>query len=143
MRGDSTRNLTKISYAEVAKESSSVIVIKPKDTSQTSTMTKAKLRKEINQSNFPIRNIRQSVNGGIVLQCRNEYETAELLKDAESKLGGDYDITSKSGRCPKVKIIGLTEEMSDEDLICSLIKQNHDIFAECVRPKIVQKFKTR
>lgn len=137
------KNTKKTSYAAVTKHNSSVIVIKPKNASQTSAMTKAKLRKEIDPANFPISNIRHSNDGSIVIQCANKPETAALLKDAEAKLGDSYDVKAKTGRCPKVKIIGMADEMIDDVLLDSMIKQNHDVFINCGKPKIVQRFKTK
>lgn len=65
------------------------------------------------------------------------------MKDAEAKMGDDYEIKAKTGRCQKVKIIGLTEEMTEVEFLHSLTTQNQDLFDGCRVPRVVQKFKTK
>lgn len=127
----------------MTKGSHPVIIIKPKDSSQKSTVTKAKLREEIDPSNFPIRNIRESSNGGVLIECVDGTDTGKFLKDAVTKLGNGYKIKTSTGRCPKVKIIGFMQDLTNEKIMDSLTKQNTEIFADCSKPKIVHRFKTK
>lgn len=132
-----------MSYSAVARGSSSVIVVKPKNQSQTSDETKTVMRKTIDTAKFPIQGVRNVNNGGIAIECKNKELIAQLKADAESKLGASYEITAPPAKCPKVKIIGITSDADNKFLISRLTEQNEDIFKGCQAPKIVHKFKTK
>lgn len=133
----------KPSYSSVAKSGNAVIVVKPKDITQSSDSTKSAVKNVINASEFKIQGVRNVNKGGIVIECDTKDEIEQLRKDAESKLGDNYEVTAQTGRCPKVKIIGFSSEVDDEQLLNSLIEQNREIFSGCPKPKIVHRFKTK
>lgn len=133
----------KAPYSSVVKRNKPVIVVKPKDSTQSFDNTKAAVVDVIDPLEFKIQRVRKANKGGIVIECNNSKGIEELRKDAEAKLGHGYEITAPLGRCPKVKIIGMSNEMDDDDFLKTLMDQNSDIFSKDQKPKILHKFKTK
>lgn len=131
------------SYADVAKRSHPVVVVKPKDNTQKSSATKSAISELIDPSKFTIQDVRTSKNGGIIIECDDVSKMEQLKKDVEQKLGSNYDISAPTGRCPKIKILGITEDWSIEKIENALLNQNGKFFSGCGKPKVVQKFKIK
>lgn len=128
-------------YASITKAKSKV-VIKPKNPNSNSTVTKSAISEVVDPSKFPIINVRETKNGGLVVECKDDLETDNLKKDVEQKLGANYEVITPSGRTPKVKIIGLSDELTADKIMEQLLLQNGTIFRDGSY-KVVQTFKTK
>lgn len=62
----------KTSYA-CAVKSKPVVIVRPKDASQSSSLTKKALRAKVVPSNNIVCDIRNTAHGGIVIECDNNY----------------------------------------------------------------------
>lgn len=116
-------NLNK-SYAEVAGACSKVI-IKPKDKSQSSLITKNEIKSKINliENNLSISGVSNAKNGAIVVACENEVTVNKIKNIANEKLNG-YDVKVASGRKPRLRVIGISEELNETDLFDKIKAQN-------------------
>lgn len=128
------------SYSAVAKGSSSVMFVKPKNQGQTSDQTKTET---IDTKKFPIQAVRNISNGGIAIECNDKQTVHQLKADTESKLGANYEFSAPPAKCPKIKIIGIADDMDEGAILSALVEQNEAVFKDCPTPKIVQKFKTK
>lgn len=133
----------KKSYANVASE---VVVIKPKN-AQESKKTKEEIQKKLQPATLEvgiteIKNIR---DGGVIIKCKHKEEVEKIKAAAEKKLNKKYNIKIPDQKNPCIKIMDIEEEMNENDLKRSILKQNqylhHD--SSFLEVKIVKKMKTR
>lgn len=132
---------TKLSFANIVKESFPVVVLKPKDPSKSNESTKAELRKAINPNGIQIKNVRNTKNGGIAIECKTSDALEKLQTDATSLLGADFNITVPQKRVPKVKVLGISE--ITDDVVENLLTQNDHIFNTNSKVKIVHTFEIK
>lgn len=85
----------KASYSAALKQSSSVVLIRPKDQTQTSDSTKSAVRQSIDPRKFPIQGVRNVNKGGIIIECNSKDSIAQLKEDAQKNLGADYEIVTQ------------------------------------------------
>lgn len=134
----------KLSYAQTTK-SVQKIILKPKKTNQTCTNTKSDLLQAINpiDTNITINKVKQTRDGGIVLGCAKPEEFS-LLKDmAEEKLSATYDVHVLKSAHPQIRIVGMCNQYSDNELKTYLTKQNPYIFSDNSDVSIVRTWSTR
>lgn len=138
-----TTNEVKKSYAKVASE---VVVIKPKN-AQDSKKTKEEIQKKLQPATLEvgiteIKNIR---DGGVIIKCKHKEEVEKIKAAAEKKLNKKYNINIPDQKNPCIKIMDIEEEMNENDLKNSILKQNqylqHD--SSILEVKVVKKMKTR
>jgi hypothetical protein len=55
-------------------------------------------------------------DGAIAISCNTKEELAKLEEAARKDLGENYHITKPRLHNPKVKIVGLTDELDEDDL---------------------------
>lgn len=136
MNGNINNNEKK-AYAEAVK--AKPIVIKPK-VKQQSTKTRNEIKdkidlKKIEVGGVQINNISE---GGIVIKCNNKEDACKLLKEAQDNLGNNYVITRPDLKNPVIKIKGIHEDLSKEEIIECIKKQNDLVLDE--NSKIEVKF---
>lgn len=139
--GSVTTKPTAVTYATIAK-STSKVVIKPKVNAQDSIATKSAISEVVDPSKFPILNVRETKNGGLIIECKDKSVTDNFMKDVEQKLSANYDVTIPSGRTPKVKVVGMSSELTADKIMEHLLAQNNDIFSGGSF-KVVQTFKMK
>lgn len=123
-------NAVQMTYAEKCKLSGPVVVIAPKDYNQQCNKTKDDIKDKMNPVNKQINGIRKAAKGAIIIEC-NDDETSENFKqEAVNSLGDKYKIQVPKRRNPKLKICGLSDKLSDDEIIDYLIKQNKFLKAE-------------
>ncbi|CAG9759826.1 unnamed protein product [Ceutorhynchus assimilis] len=130
------------------------IIIKPKK-NQNPQESKSEIQRSINPSTLKlgIRNIKETKQGNIVVKCDTEQDLKHFRREAEDKLGENYEMELPKKYLPKVKIAGysggepleIIEEKirnqnkwinSTEGLKITYIKskknaENSTIYAEC------------
>lgn len=131
-----------VSYSAAVK-SKPVIVVKPKDTAQTCTTTKTDLRTKIDPSGHPISDIRNASKGGIVIECASKDASIALQNDFVAKLGSNYSVNMPGKRLPKIRVTGISEAFTVDELKTKIINQNPEIFSTESTLNIVHSFKTK
>lgn len=131
-----------ISFASVVK-SNPVVIIKPKNADQPSETTKKDLRENMSPTASKFCGVRNVANGGIVIECENIAGSNVLLKDAAAKLGENYVVTIPTKRPTKIRVIGMSEQLSSETLIQKMVAQNPEVFQTGYSAEVVSTFKIK
>jgi hypothetical protein len=84
------------------------------------------LKEQINlaEVGVGITKIKHLKNGGISVACNNADERIKLETEAKKKLGDAYSVKKTILYNPKIKIVGFSEELNEENLRNCLIQQN-------------------
>lgn len=122
------------SYSSALKSttvgSKSVCVIKPKNDKQDRHTTKKKVMKEIDPINISVSGMRGVSGGGVAILCDTTEALNGVKEIAEKKLGDFYDVSIPKPRNPRIKLSGLSEKPTDDDLKRMLIAQNDLVYGE-------------
>lgn len=105
-------------------------------------ITKSAMCEAVDPLKFPIRGVRDAKHGGLIIDCKSNEEMKSFKENLEQKLGSNYDVVAPVGHAPKVRIIGLTKELTEDIIMESLVRQNEAIFSEGTA-KIVKVFKAK
>lgn len=130
------------SYVEaVTKENKPIlkvpnIVVKPKKT-QSSVTTKIEIQKKINPAeiNVGISQLKETQNGSIVIKCNKMGDVDNLITSINKNLCDNY-VYKQELKKPNIKIIGINEEYSKEQLE-RMIQQQNDISDEQITVKYI------
>lgn len=118
------REKPKSTYAEKLKSNGPVVLIKPKDINQKSETTKKEVKDKINPIDNRINSIRTAAKGAIIVECRDVKASEQLKSSAVQKLGINYDVDLPKKRKPKFKICGMSDKLTDDEILNFIIKQN-------------------
>lgn len=122
------------------------IVVRPKNPNQEYLRTKSDILQNINpvDSNIKINKVKHIKNGGILLNCNNAQEANKFKKLAEEKLATSYDIHELKSVHPVIRIVGMTEQLSNETLLDYILKQNSGLFnSDCNNYKVIRIWQTK
>ena len=138
-----TYNEERITYANIAKRAQETILIKPKvglDFSFNSTKNIIKTKINPTELDVGIRKMENVADEGVVISCGSKEEQEKLKLAVESKIGADFSVQVISKSKPMIKIIGIEEEMTKQEIKECIIKQNVSIdeHSHCV-PIVVKK----
>lgn len=123
-----TPQSTEPSYSNAVK-SKSMIVIKPRDTSQTNSRTKRDIMKNIDpvDLNLKVSQVKQVKDGGLFISCEDSEGADNIKKIVREKLSPDYRVSDVKKFLPKVKIVGLDENYPADEIVKFLRGQNNVI----------------
>lgn len=115
--------------ADVLKNGSAkhVVVIKPNEM-QDSKVTMEELKKNVSPTNKKISRVRNAANGGVVIECETVEALTELKRDADEKLGQQYNILIPQRKYPSVRVFGISEKYTPDEIAHKLRKQNPSMF---------------
>ncbi|KAK4885151.1 hypothetical protein RN001_001422 [Aquatica leii] len=119
------------------KKHEPAIIIKPKNVEQKSVDTKNDIKKCIDPTDMNITGIRPVSNGGILIECKNKDDVCKLKEKAETKMGESYKIQLPKKKLPRIKIVGLYENLPPEIIEEKIKMQNSHINSEKSSLKIV------
>lgn len=138
-------NINKPSYSSVLLNNTQpAVVVKPK-TTQENKKTKADILQNFNPaySEININKIKHIKDGGILLSCETSEEIVKFKKIAEDKLSDNYDVHEVKGIHPRVRIVGLSEKLSDDAILKLVVKQNRELFSDNTECKIIKCWPTK
>lgn len=133
-------NLSKKStYANIAA-SSNQILVKPKNVEQTVQVTKSDVWSQIDPvgSQININKVKSVKDGGIVVGCSTRDNVNKFLSLANSTLADTYNVLELKTTRPKVRLVGLSDNLSEPALINLLRNQNGDIFSLNTFVKLIE-----
>lgn len=84
--------LAEKSKAGLSNMNNPVIVVKPKDATQTCSTTKTDIRMKIDPSGHPICAVRNVSKGGFVIERASKNASIALQNDFVAKLGSNYNV---------------------------------------------------
>lgn len=112
----------KDTYADRVK--SNVVIVKPKDDNQTSSKTKEILKEKVNPLENQVSGIRKAAKGAVIIECTNKLQSESLMSSVAETLGESYKVELPKKRKPKFKLCGMSDNLTEEQMINYLIKQN-------------------
>lgn len=137
----------KTSFASVVQNKGEVILFKPKDSKQESSTTKEDITSNLNPSAMEVgvTAIRPTHDGGILIKCKTKEEVKKLSVEAKATLGKKYDISIPKKKNPCFKVTDIEEQMSEEELIDCIKKQNLFLVHDNMELNLIahKKMKTR
>lgn len=102
-----------------------MVILKPKQTlGSIETIDIIKKNIKPNEVEVGITNIRPLKEGGVAIGCNTTEQMVKLEAEVISKLGNTFLVKKSSLQNPKIKIVGLGDELNEEDLKICLKKQN-------------------
>lgn len=131
-------------FAKVASTSSEVVIIKPKN-KQECKKTKEAIIKNIKPSTLEvgITQLKETREGGVLIKCQNKIEQEKIQKIAEKKLSRQYQVKAPELKNPCIKIVDITENVTQEELINCIQKQNNFVNHDQlnISVKVIKKMK--
>lgn len=128
-------------YASVlSKQSQRSVMIKPKDGAQKNSKTKLDVVHGVDPvgSQIKINSVKQIRNGGLIVSCEGSAHADKFIQLAGEKLSTGYDVHPLKKILPRIRVAGMSEELSSEVLRDYILKQNEDMFAESSECKILK-----
>lgn len=126
LKGDSVCT----TYADQLKGHGPIVLIAPKDASQKSETTKEIVKKNLNPVQNKVNGIRNVSKGAVIIECKDKNSSEQLRSEALETLGENYQVVLPKKRKPKMKICDMSENLTEDELLDYLIKQN-----ECFKSK--------
>lgn len=103
-------------YASVTKNyPNECVVIKPK-TKQKNTATRSEMNKKLTKP-VNVCNVKNVSNGGVLIKCKSVDDSQKIKDEVMLKLGDKYTVTVPTKRYPKIKVAGMSEEMSNDGIV--------------------------
>lgn len=130
-------SVSAVSFASVVKND--VIVINPK-TVQDCVQTRKTLSDKLKPSDYVVRSIKNTKNGGIVIECPSSDDRKKLESAATVEMGDNYVVSVLQKKRPRVRIFGLSEELSESEFVRALKEQNTHILTTDCEIKVVHMF---
>ncbi|KAG5897578.1 hypothetical protein JTB14_007289 [Gonioctena quinquepunctata] len=107
----------KMGYNEVLKSNKKeeVILIKPKNTEQTSILTRRKLEEAVNPCTLgatvsKVKNVRQ---GGVAIKCSNQEEIKTICENVQKQIGTDYEVKVPEKKNPRIEVFNVGQKLSE------------------------------
>lgn len=143
LKTDNKSNENK-SYANVT--ANEVVIIKPKN-KQESKKTKEVIQKNLKPAALEvgITQLKDIKEGGVVIKCKSKEEQEKIKKAAEKKLPKTYQINAPELKNPCIKVVDIEDNLSVEDVINNIKKQNTCILHDHtdIKVKVMKKMKTK
>lgn len=116
-------NNNKAIHAVSPKKPNSRIVIKPK-TGKNASETKKLLSKKVKPSNFRVKDIYTRKDGSILVDVQDHSAMLKLKETIEKELCDHCEVEVSDTLKPTLKIVGINEEMNEDELKTTLIENN-------------------
>lgn len=124
-----TEREDRLKYSEViGKKCNEVLIVKPKDKVQVSSVTKAVIQEnvELEKIKVGVSNMKYVKDGGVAISCERKEDLMNVSNNIQKKLGKDYEVNIPDKKCPKIKIINVEQKLfsNENDFIEKIILQN-------------------
>ena len=121
----------KPSYASMVSSKLSVIV-NPRDSNMPLADMKSEILSNINpiNENINLTDVRDTRKGGIVVSCGSVAESEKFKRLLDNKLGDKYDCKGLTSLNPRLRIVGLKNNMNNDVLLEYIKKGNNSFFTE-------------
>lgn len=122
----SENSVTSKNMKRKAKSKNAIVLVKPKN-SQNCELTERDFKQQIDPNLVQVNRLRKGPKGGLAVVCESQLESDKLEKIAIDKLGENYIIEPQKEKSVMLKITDIGEELSEDELISALKKQNEFI----------------
>lgn len=113
----------KDTYASVVKPKR-VVLVKPKTDSGDSKKTREAIKKNIDPKTVKVNAVSNIANGGVAIECDDDETAAQIKKITMDTMGNEFNIEDPKKRKFRLKIVGIQEEIGNEELVDILKTQN-------------------
>lgn len=140
--GNSKTKNEKRSYASVTKQTpKKVVLVRPKNTESKgdSRQTKETIKLNFDPKTSNITSVTNISKGGVAIECKDAAAFEKVKIIANDKMGDEYFIEEAKNRKPKVKIVGMSEKYTNEEII-EMLKSQNEYLANDVDLKIVRAY---
>lgn len=114
---------SKVCKKRKSKSKSAIVLVKPKS-GQNCELTEKDFKQQIDPNLVQVNRLRKGPKGGLAVECENKIESDKLEKIAIDKLGEKYIIEPQKDRCVMLKITDIAEQLSEDELLGALKRQN-------------------
>lgn len=104
-----------------------VVIIKPKNMEQKSDITRTEIKTTMDSTNMDVAGLRNVTKEGVFIHCKNKEASAKVQQKVKQKLGASYEVIIPDQRRPRIKIVGMTEKLTDEQLTDKIRAQNDTV----------------
>lgn len=113
-----------MSYASVVKKSKDLpVIVKPKDNQQ-SAVTIVDIKSKITFKVVKVNGFLKMKDGGVAINCPSQAESIKIIEMAQNKVGEKYSVEIPVPFKPRMKILNVFDEMTDEEVVDNLKSQN-------------------
>ena len=121
------------------------IIVKPKNSVQSVLKTRSDVLNNCNilGEEIGITKVKSVSSGGLIISCKNENDGKKLKQIASVNLAENYDISEVNSFHPKIRIVGVTGDISESSFLSYLRKQNPDLIHESSFTKLIRFWPTR
>lgn len=116
-----------VSKVQSRKPQDPVILIQPKNKSQSAVTTKKMLKEKLDRKECHIGAVKEGNNGVVIVGINNSEEVENIVSAMKEKVGEEYDVKTPKPIKPRLKILGVDEKLSECDLLSSLKDQNESL----------------
>lgn len=101
------------------------IIVKPKQHEESST-TRKHLLQTVKPADFgiPVKKMVDVKNGSVVINCELEKDVAVLRREIEKNVGAQYSVVQEELKHPRIKIVGINEKYTMDELRDTIVNQN-------------------
>nr|CAI5838339.1 unnamed protein product [Callosobruchus analis] len=114
------------SYASIVKKDVSVI-IKPKNINQSHSKTRSIVRQNVNpvDNDIKLSQVKNVKNGGLAISCDGPDDASKLKELVSQSLSEEYEVKEVRKQSPRVRIVGMSENIACDRMVAMLKSQNH------------------
>jgi hypothetical protein len=134
----------KETYAEKVKlqKNDPIIIVRPRDVEQRCVKTRNEIKAKIDPASLPVNGLRNAAKGSVIIEVKDKESTEIVKKKTEETLGVDYTVEIVKAKNPRIKIMGVYDKTTKEDLLTSIRSQN-DCISEDATVEIIKIDKSR
>ena len=85
----------------------------------------------------------KTIKNGLTITCETKEESEKIQKEFESKMGINYEIKHIERKKPKIKIVGIDEELTKDELKRKIKNQNSAVKMSDMEIVVIKKMKTK
>lgn len=132
-----------VKYSDIVKNKTNPgVIIKPKR-EQHNSDTRSELFQQMNpvETGVQFTKVKNIKDGGILIGCKTRDDNEKLKKLAVEKLSSNYEVKEVRGINPRVRVVGISAEIKEEDFIHIITKMNSNLISsDC---KLIKYFPTK
>jgi len=114
-----------------------VLIVKP-DKEKNIEKMKKDISKIINPKNDPVKKLRQTARGNLVIQC-NDHSAVELIKSKlNTQVKDSYNVDRPKETKPVLKLVGIHDYTTDKELLECIFKQNNEVISDKSEIELLQ-----
>lgn len=135
-----------LSYAAIVKNRAlPAVIIQPKDSTQKHSQTKSDIGNTVDPivGDLHLCKVKNIKGGGVLIGCKSRQENEKIRKAMVEKMGDSYVVKELHGVSPRVRVVGMTDQLSEDALLTLMMKCNRGLFSESSEVKIVKIFPTK